>query len=182
MRQRREFHQRQPPGERFRHLPHQRWRHGSQQQEPAVAAALRIDGAAQPGEHVRPSLSFVQHHQIASRKTRLPLQIEAQALRRLLQIVVSATQGAGQRRLAALPRPHQRDSGKGRKAALQHRRDFSRQHAPPLQRHAMQNRNQFLFCTKIGPRFLSRDTALRAHRTTAPRGVPFRTGQPRLLR
>jgi hypothetical protein len=100
----------------------------SQQKESAVAPPAGIDGAAQAGEQFRPGLRLVQNNQLARGDEFVPLKIEAQTVRGLLQIEVNPGKGAGQRCLAGLTGTDEDGGGVGLEALAKQRFDDSCDH------------------------------------------------------
>ena len=140
-RQGRQLQQRQPAGQGFGHVPHQRRRNRAEQQETTVAFALGIDGASETRKQRRPSLGLIQDQKLSRIHQARPVQVKPQTLLLLLQVVVNAAQRTCQRGLAALAGAHQRHGGKLSQAMPEDGRDLAGNH-----RLVLQNRNQFLFC------------------------------------
>ena len=99
----------------------------------APRSRVKISGHAWASSRTTRSAEVTTRSHSRSRRKRSGL---------LLKIEVSPPEGAGERRLAALPRTHHRDGGEGAQAMVQNGDNLSRYHVE-----FVQNRNQFLFCT-----------------------------------
>jgi len=131
--------ERQTAGERLGYLHHQRGRHGAEQQEAPHPASITVDCAAQPLEDLGPRLRLVQDHQLLTGCKSVPLKIQSETIRLLLQIEVLPAVTSCKRGLAALTRTDERNGGIGRQAPSDRRISYS-------QSHSMYYRIPILFC------------------------------------
>jgi len=105
----RQLHERQPPGERFRHLGHDGRRDRSQDQEAPVSSTIAVDRGTQPRKHLRPRLRLVEDDERPGVLKFGPLQVEAEPLGLLFEVEIAPGQAAREGCLAALARPYQCD-------------------------------------------------------------------------
>ena len=103
----RQLCQRHASGQRLAHLAHERGRNRAEEQEAPVLLAPGVNGRAQTGEHLRPRLRFVQHHQVVALGQIVPSEVQPKTLGRLFQVVVLRGKAFRQRGLATLARPDQ---------------------------------------------------------------------------
>jgi hypothetical protein len=93
---------------------------------------MGINRASQAAKYLGPRLGLIQNHELMAASQSWPLQVETQAILLLFQIEVDSAKGPGQRRLATLARPDQRDRGGLAKTRLDERTNTTREHACKL--------------------------------------------------
>ena len=98
--ERREFDLRKPTCQRFRRVRGERRCHGAEQQEPPVAFAVGVDGAAHTRKDLWPRLRLIEDDALRVSDTHCPFEVESQPLWLLLKIEIRAAKCACKRRLA----------------------------------------------------------------------------------